>query len=121
MGGVRRRVEAVYVVLVFLVHVHLAAAGCSSSGVTGSDDAGDCAVLLAAFAAWGNLSGATSMGLWATGIAAGTSYCDWDPSRSVGCNSNGRVSTLCVRATAPAAARMRPRGHCHRSARRWSD
>ena len=37
-----------------LARVPPASAGCSATGVTGSDNAGDCAALLSAYAAWGN-------------------------------------------------------------------
>ena len=53
-----------------------AAAGCSAAGVTGSDNAGDCAALLAAYAAWNNRPV-----FWAAGIASGASYCAPPPCR----------------------------------------
>ena len=59
------------------------------SGCAPTDNAGDCAVLLAAYAAWGNQPAS-----WAAGIAAGSSYCSWDVS-SVTC-TNGRVTSLNV-------------------------
>ena len=67
-----------------------ASADCSASGVTGTDNADDCAVLLAAYAAWGN-----NPVSWATGIAAETSYCSWDTGTIQAC-SDGRVAQLCV-------------------------
>ena len=67
-----------------------ASAGCSASGVTGSDDADDCSALLEAYAALGN-----QPTTWAAGIAAGTSYCSWDAYTIYAC-INGRVQYLCA-------------------------
>ena len=62
-------------------------AGCSASGVTGTDNAGDCAALLAAYKAWGD--NPTS---WAAQIAMGSSYCVWN--HNLEC-TGFRVSLLC--------------------------
>ena len=51
------------------------------------DNAGDCAVLLECYAAWGNKPYA-----WAASIAGGASLCSWS---GVMC-SGGRVSSLCA-------------------------
>lgn len=65
-----------------------AEAGCFANGtVTGGDNAGDCAALLAAYAAWSN-----KPAYWTPNIAAGTSYCGW---AGVYC-SNGQVTNLCA-------------------------
>lgn len=73
-----------------------AAAGCSAAGATGTDHPGDCAALLAIFSAWKGHPPA-----WASGIAAGASYCSWDPYLSgpgdgtIEC-TDGRVTALCA-------------------------
>ena len=59
------------------------AAACPNAG----DNAGDCAALMGAYAAWGNAPAA-----WAAPIAAGTSMCAWS---GVTC-AGGRVTRLCV-------------------------
>ena len=81
-----------YMLLAVLVVAHMppAYAGCSASGVTGSDNADDCTALLAAYAAWGNKPMS-----WAAGIATGTSYCSWDTSTIRTC-INSRVQYLCA-------------------------
>ena len=67
-----------------------ASAGCFANGtVTKGDNSGDCAALLAAYAAWGN-----NPASWAPNIAAGASYCGWGAGR-ISC-SNGRVTVLCA-------------------------
>ena len=57
-------------------------------GCAASDNAVDCAALLAAYVAWGSKPAS-----WAPGIAAGTSYCAWDTSTIQSC-TGGRVTTL---------------------------
>ena len=59
--------------------------------MTGSDNADDCAALLAAYAAWGNQPES-----WAAGIAAGSSYCAWDTNSIQMCYNDGRVTRLCA-------------------------
>ena len=59
--------------------------------MTGSDNADDCAALLAAYAAWGNQPAS-----WAAGIAAGRSYCAWDTNSIQKCSNDGRVTRLCA-------------------------
>ena len=89
MGGVPR-IACILLAVLVLARATPASAGCSASGVTGSDNADDCAALLAAYAAWGNKPAS-----WAAGIAAGTSYCDWDAYTIYAC-INGRVQYLCA-------------------------
>ena len=60
---------------------------CTTTGVTGTDNAADCSALRAVYAAWGN-----KPTLWANGIATGASYCLWDLS-SITCTA-GRVTSL---------------------------
>ena len=69
-----------------------ASAGCSASGATAPDDAGDCAALMAAYAAW-NGSTWTSKSAWASGMSSGTSLCTW--SSTITCTL-GRVTALIV-------------------------
>lgn len=102
--------------LLFVSWVHLASAGCSASGVSGNDNAGDCAALVAIYNHWGTARtdssaiGLTNNGVgqnsnrelydtWGQGIKNGISYCSWlNPWRQtlVGCDANGRVSWMCV-------------------------
>ena len=69
-----------------------ASAGCSAAGATTPDNAGDCAALMAAYAAW-NGSAWTSKSAWASGMSAGTSLCSWGS--TIVCTS-GRVTSLSV-------------------------
>ena len=88
MAAAATKLQSVSLLLLLCGRAALVAAGCSATGVTGIDNAADCAALLAAYAAWGNQP--TS---WASGIAAGASYCSWDAATIQQC-ADGRVSTL---------------------------
>lgn len=98
-------------------------AGCFANGtVTGSDHAGDCAVLVALYKLWGNQPSS-----WTAGMEAGASYCvSWDiveeNAAQIRCTSDGRVSYLC----APPAPERCPRilrqsRRSGVSARRWQN
>ena len=88
--------------LTLLLRASLAAAlAAAAGGCAPSDNSGDCAALLSAYKSWG--SRPTN---WRAGIAAGGSYCAWDPyipakqgansSGSIACNGGGRVAVMCV-------------------------
>jgi len=74
-----------------------------ATGCAPSDNLCYCAALLAVYAAWGNKPSS-----WAAGIAAGSSYCMWDPytgpfltlgvssAGTIACGINGRVTILCA-------------------------
>ena len=80
----------------------LGASSCSSNGtVSGTDNAGDCAALLAMYSALGGPSS------WSAAVTAGTSsVCSWSPA-TIGCSAYGRVTTLCAPGRSPP---FRPQG-----------
>ena len=102
-GSPNRRAGALHILIAasaLWAHVRGAAGGCNAFGVaTGSDNAGDCAALVAAYNAMGNQPAA-----WSLGIASGSSYCVWCNSTNLpaaynfwlACDGNGRVQTLCA-------------------------